>query len=122
MPAQGSSIHRAGAPLLLWVGVLLPPLAFLADLEAGYALAAPACADGAGFELLASSALAALLATGGGLLAWRVGTRRQREQPHGSDALRRGHLFLAIAGAVLAAGSVLLIVAMALARVLQGCE
>jgi hypothetical protein len=114
-------LHRAGAPLVLWIGLFLPPLAFLADLQAGYALAPAACADGAGTELLASSALAALLCVAGGALAWRAGMQRPRAHPHGSEALRRGHAFLAVAGAVLAAGSLLLVAGMALVRALRGC-
>jgi hypothetical protein len=117
----GSSIHRAGAPLALWIGIALGPLAFFADLQAGYSLAPAACADGTGYELLLSSALAALVAAAGGWLAWRVGTRREREQPHGSEALLRGHRFLAVSGAVLSAGSLLLILGMAIVRVLQSC-
>jgi hypothetical protein len=116
-----SQRHRAGAPLRLWLGLFLPPLAVLADLQAGYALAPWACADGGARELLASSALAAALALAGGALAWRSGGEWPRAHPHGSLALRRGQGFLALAGAVLAAGSLLPIAGMALVRGVQGC-
>lgn len=112
---------RAGAPLVLWMGVFLPPLLVLADLQAGYSLASRACRDGRGLELLVSSAIAAALAVAIGWAAWRVGMRRTHEQPHASESLRRGQGFLAVGSAVLTAAALLVIAGMALVRVLQPC-
>jgi hypothetical protein len=118
---ESQPLRRAGAPVALWLALAVPPLALLADLEVGYALAPRACRDGSGVELLVSSALALALTAASGVVAWRAGLRRAREEPHSSEALRRGQVFLARGGAVLAAAVALVLVAMAAVRAFQGC-
>jgi hypothetical protein len=121
MASSERFVERSGAPVVLWIALVVPPLAVLADLELGYGLAPRACADGSAAELLAVSALAVLVAAAAGVVAWRVGMRAPREEPHAAATLRGGHAFLAVSGLVLAASSCLLSLAMALVRVFARC-
>jgi hypothetical protein len=55
----------------LWTGLLLPPIAFLIDLEVAYALVPPACSSRNELPVHLVHFVCLLLALGGGLTAWR---------------------------------------------------
>ena len=61
--------RRIGA---LWTGVLLAPLAWLANLELAYLLVHPSCSRDATLPVHAVHAVCLLLALAGGLTAWRT--------------------------------------------------
>jgi hypothetical protein len=54
----------------LWVGLLIPPLAFLANLEVSYALVPTACKVGNQSMIHLVHLVFLLLALGAGLIAW----------------------------------------------------
>lgn len=56
----------------LWAGVLAGPLAWAVQLQAVYALAAPACGTGRLWPLHLTAAACLLVAAGGGWAAWRA--------------------------------------------------
>jgi hypothetical protein len=68
----------------LWAGLLLPPAAFLVNLELAYALVPVACSSGTDVFVHLVHLVCLLLALGGGLVAWRswqtVGPRWSGEQ------------------------------------------
>ena len=55
----------------LWAGLLIPPLAFLANLELSYALVPTACKAGNQSMIHLVHLVCLLLALGAGLIAWR---------------------------------------------------
>jgi TRAP-type C4-dicarboxylate transport system permease small subunit len=55
----------------LWAGLLVPPLAFLANLEISYALVPTACKAGNASMIHLVHLLCLLLALGAGLIAWK---------------------------------------------------
>lgn len=55
----------------LWIGVLLPPVAFLINLEVAYALVPTACSSGTALPVHLVHLACFFLAVGGGLVAWR---------------------------------------------------
>ena len=56
----------------LWIGLLLPPIAVLADLTIAYALVPRACATRNTLPIHLAHAGGLLLVLGGGLAAWRT--------------------------------------------------
>jgi hypothetical protein len=55
----------------LWIGLLLPPVVVLADIEIAYALVPAACSSRTALPIHLVHALAMLLVLFGGLTAWR---------------------------------------------------
>jgi hypothetical protein len=107
--------------LLAWLGVMISPLAFLVDLQLSYTLVRPLCAAGGRALIHLPGVLAlGMMATG----AWIGWTRLSRLR---DDALQvrwaeRAH-FMAVSALVLSAFFVLLVVAMAIAKVvLSPCD
>lgn len=106
--------------LLLWAAILAGPLLFLADLQTSYMLAGPACEAGARGILLPSTAVAAGLVVAAGMLAVRrLRTLPQDADPEGARVPDRNR-FLAMAGVVLSAGFLLLIVANLVPKLILG--
>jgi hypothetical protein len=56
----------------LWTGLLLPPLALLANLEIAYALVPSACSRGSTVSLHLVHVASLLLVAGAGLTAWHT--------------------------------------------------
>jgi hypothetical protein len=62
----------AGLLRSLWLGLLVPPAAFLLNLELAYALVPAACGASTVAIVHLVHVVCLLLALGGGLLAWRT--------------------------------------------------
>jgi hypothetical protein len=96
----------------LWVGLLLPPLAFLIDLEVAYALVPVACASRSQLPVHLVHLACLLLALFGSLTAWRCWKVRGASWPgQEGSPLARGR-FMAGIGVLLSALFVLVILAM----------
>jgi hypothetical protein len=66
-----TEIPDAGEVRALWAGLLLPPIAFLIDLEAAYALVPAACSSRNGLPVHLVHLVCLALALFGGITAWR---------------------------------------------------
>ena len=66
-----TGVPDAGEIQALWTGVLLPPIAFLINLEVAYALVPKACASRSTLVLHLVHAICFGLVIVGGLVAWR---------------------------------------------------
>jgi hypothetical protein len=109
--------------LTLWVGVLLPPVAWFLSQQISYVLVPWACATGRQFALLLVDLAMILLAGTGGVMAWRSWQRTS--QDHGDEAgsmLLRSR-FIALAGLLSSGIFVLAILAQAMPSfILSACE
>jgi hypothetical protein len=105
----------------LWLSLLLAPMAWLADLEASYALAAQACIASPGHRLaLYLVPLAAAFVAGlGAVLAWQVYTRTTTPAP-AAAAAEGSERFLALASVVASVFFVLIILVQTIPNVLLG--
>jgi hypothetical protein len=120
---------RGWTDRLLWIGTLVPPIAFLADLLARYTLVGPTCEAKDKLVLHLVTAAAFLVCAVPALLAWRAWRRMQAgEGERGgeggpavwrSPALSRSH-FLALAAAGLGAFCALAILANAVPGLVLG--
>jgi hypothetical protein len=108
--------------LTLWVGVLLPPVAWFLSQQISYVLVPWACATGQQFALLLVDLAMILLAGTGGVMAWRSWQRTS--QDHGDEArsmLLRSR-FMALAGLLSSGMFVLAILAQAMPSfILSAC-
>ncbi len=94
--ARAESGEGAGA-LVLWAGVLGPPIVFLTDLLVSYSMAYWACSSGKrwALDLVTLAAVALVLLCG--VTAWRLSVATRRADPgaaHPADRTR----FLAVVG------------------------
>jgi hypothetical protein len=96
---------------LLAAGMFLAPFAWGFQLITNYSLTPTACATGREWLLHLVSLAAVLAALGGTLIAWRTKTRLTSGSTEEGDAREAGRRFLALAGLVLSAFFVLVIVA-----------
>jgi hypothetical protein len=104
----------------LWTALLAGPLAWLAMLEADYALAGWACTRGRHAVLHVVTAAALSLALGGGAMAWTAWRRRRDEAEPLPTAARR---FIALMGLGLSAAFAVAIVAGAIPPlILHDCD
>jgi hypothetical protein len=116
--------HEPRRLVRLWIGVLAGPLLFLALLETNYVLTYVACERRIEWPVHAASAVAFVLVGLAGLSAWRtastVATDIESTDPGTTrDARVR---FMALGGAVLCLGFMLVIIAMEIpAVVLTPC-
>jgi hypothetical protein len=96
----------------LWIGLLLPPVAFLIDLEVAYALVPTACSSGNPLPVHLVHLACLVLAGVGGLTAWRWWRLRGATWPgEEGDPLARSR-FMAGLGLLLSGLILLVIVAM----------
>jgi hypothetical protein len=95
----------------LWIANLLGPLAALAGLEAGYALADHACPSGQAALMHLAFTAALLLALAGGVLGWREWRRwaATADTEHGGPEARSR--FLALVGVLSSAVAALALAA-----------
>jgi hypothetical protein len=91
-------------------GLLVPPLVWLAQLQANYALVSWVCSTGHRFVLVSISLLAILVSAAAGYAAWTSwpGNGRLTGEPRGVEGAR----LLSIVGVVVSAGVVVVLVAM----------
>lgn len=97
--------------LTIWTGVLGAPLVFLVHLQVGYMLVPLDCDLETRLWAHVASALGILLAAGAGLLALRTWRRRGDRWPDTSASLVSRDRFLGVVGCLLAALSVLTLIA-----------
>jgi hypothetical protein len=92
-----TSVPDAGAIRSLWTGVLLPPIAFLINLEVAYALVPKACASRNALVLHLVHAVCLGLVLLGGLTAWRCWRALGAEWPgEGGGPLARSRFLAGI--------------------------
>ena len=96
---------------MLWAGLLLAPLAFLANLEIGYALVPVACGSGTTWPLHLVNAASLAIALVGGLIAWRSWNAVGRVWPDGEAGPLGRSRFLGSMGVLLAGFCALVILA-----------
>jgi hypothetical protein len=82
-PLPGS--HEEPAPVLQWVGLMLPPAVFFAHLQLGYVLVPWACTTGQTLWVHFTGIVSIALSVIGTSAAWRTWMRAGREVP-GEDA------------------------------------
>jgi hypothetical protein len=115
MTDANTSIPDARHIRMLWTGLLLAPVAFLANLEIGYALVPAACTARSTLPLHLVNAASLALALVGGLIAWRSWNTVGRVWPNGEAGPIGRSRFLAALGVLLAAQFALVILAQWLA-------
>ena len=103
---------RRGSSLWLWAGVLIAPLAFLLNLQVNYTLTQKLCPGRRPLILHVLTLCFLLLASGGGLIAWRNWARAGREWANESEDNTVRNRFLAIIGLMISLLCVLIIVAL----------
>jgi hypothetical protein len=96
----------------LWAGLLLPPIAFLLDLETAYALVPTACSSRNELPIHLAHILCLLLTLFGGLTAWRWWRLRGATWPGEEGGALARSRFMAGLGLLLSGLFALLIVAM----------
>ena len=121
MSSEATREFKEGAgPGLLWAGVLVGPLAALAQLQANYALVLWVCGTGRAWSLHAVSLAALLVAAGAGLLSWRNWQKAGADwEDRGPGVLPRSR-FMAAVGMMASAHSALVIIAQWLAVFIYG--
>jgi hypothetical protein len=95
----------------LWIGLLLPPVVVLADIEIAYALVPAACSSRNALALHLVHGIALLLVLAGGLTAWRNWRVVGREWPDSEGGPLARSRFLSGVGVSLSALCVLVILA-----------
>jgi hypothetical protein len=104
-----TSVPDAGAIRALWTGVLLPPIAFLINLEVAYALVPKACASRNTLVLHLVHLVCLGLVLLGGLIAWHCWKVTGAEWPgEGGGPLARSRFMAGIG--VLMSGFVALVI------------
>jgi hypothetical protein len=94
--------------VLLWLGVLGPPLIYLFDLQASYTLANRACRSGSHLLYAGTTFIAAVLVVGLGLLSWSYLQALASANPEGASEPDRNR-FLAMGGVAFSAFFLLII-------------
>ena len=78
-PLPGSKVEPA--PVLEWVGLLLPAATFLAHLQIGYVLVPWACSTHQDIWVHVAGVLSVVLSLIGNAAAWRAWMRAGKEEP-----------------------------------------
>lgn len=94
----------------LWIGALLPPVAFLINLEVAYALVPTACSSGTALPVHLVHLACLSLAIGGGLVAWRRWVAEGKLWPGEEGGASARSRFMAGVGVLLSGLFVLVIV------------
>lgn len=117
-PLPGSKVEPA--PVLEWIGLLLPAATFFAHLQIGYVLVPFACSTRSDVWVHVAAALSVLLSLIGNLAAWRAWTRAGREVPgEGPGSMPRTR-FLGAVGLGMGAIFTLILVAQWIAALFIG--
>lgn len=107
----------------LWFTVLAGPVVWFASLLAGFAIAPRACAHGARPLLLGVMAIALIVTASAGWLAWRLWRQSGVEMPGESGGTVTQHRGLGLAGVLMSALFVVVILAQQVPNLmLGGCE
>jgi uncharacterized protein YqgC (DUF456 family) len=77
---ENDNQNSAGGEAWLWIGLLLPPIAWALQMQINYWMVRGACARGSSVRLLAVSLIALLLVGVAAFSAW-LGRRRFRADP-----------------------------------------
>jgi hypothetical protein len=111
------------ALLTLWIGVLLPPVAWFLSQQISYALVPWACATGRQFVLPLVTLAMLLPATISGAMAWRSWRRTGSSRPDEAGSVQAHSRFMALAGLLMSGMFVLAILAQSVPSfVLSACE
>jgi hypothetical protein len=82
----------------LWTGILAGPVAWLLQMQTGFALVPWACATGHVFVLHLVTLAGLLIAAAGALVAWRDWRRFGKEWPKGKGGRQMRRRFMAVLG------------------------
>lgn len=82
----------------LWTGLLLPPVAVMANLEIAYALVPGACSARNELPVHLVHLICLLLAIGGGLISWRRWSAMGRQWPGEEGGFAATARLLAVSG------------------------
>ena len=106
----------------LWYAILVPPLAFAADLVLGYALVQHACSTGHFYVLHVLTIIALALTVSAALIGWREYNRIPKADDEGGSPFDRAH-FMAIAAMIWSAAFIIIILANGVPRmILSPCD
>ena len=109
--------------LALWTGMLAGPIAWLLQMELGYALVPWACATGHIVVLHIVTLGGLLIAAAGALVAWREWRRSGREWPKGAGGPQMRSRFMAVLGLLTSVMFFLVILAQGLPSfILSPCQ
>ena len=106
--------------VVLWTGLLLAPLAFLANLEVGYAFVTRSCGRGDQLLIHLTHLACLLLSLAGTWAAWRVWQAEGREWPGAAGGVVGRTRFMAGLGLLTGAMFTLVIVAQWIPGLLLG--
>jgi hypothetical protein len=106
-----TDVPDKGTIRALWTGVLLPPVAFLVNLEVAYALVPAACGARTTIAVHLVHAVSLTLAILGGVVAWRTWQRSGAIWPGGEGGRISRTQFTAGLGALMALLFTIVIVA-----------
>jgi hypothetical protein len=108
---QRTEIPDAGIIRALWIGLLVPPVAFLLNLELAYALVPAACSSKTGLIVHLVHLACLLLDLSGGFVAWRVWRSAGAEWPGDAGGKSARSRFMAGSGVIGSALFALVIIA-----------
>lgn len=94
---------RTRGHVLLWLGMLIAPLAFLTHLEINYALVTQLCQSTHKFTLPLVTILFLLISAGGGLIAWRNWKAAGHKWPVDAGSVMERSRFMAVVGLLISA-------------------
>lgn len=100
--AEGEFARTKGQALL-WLGVLIAPLAFLTHLEINYALVTRLCQSTHKLTLPLVTILFLLIAALGGFIAWRNWVAAGRKWPGEAGSIMERSRFMAVVGLLISA-------------------
>ena len=120
--AEMAEVNRGSGIASQVFGVVLPPLAFGADLIISYSLVQHACSTGHHYILHVVTLIALIVALFSGFLSWRQYLLAREANDEGGSPLDRAH-FLALMGMLTSLAFTVAIIANAVPRwVLHPCD
>lgn len=123
MAEADREFRRWGEVLMLWAGVLVAPVAWILQMQAGYLLVQQSCMSGHNLSLHVVTAVALLLAALGGFIAWRNWEQAGGTWPDEEAGPTPRSRFMGAMGLLLSAMFFLVIVAQGVASfVLHPCQ
>jgi hypothetical protein len=117
-PLPGSKVEPA--PVLEWVGLLLPAATFFAHLQIGYVLIPYACTTHQDIWVHVVGILAVVLSLAGNMAAWRTWMRAGREVPGEGPGTMAHTRFLGAVGLGMGAIFTLILIAQWIAGLFIG--
>lgn len=119
MSSHVADVHfrKPGPRFGLWYGILVAPLAWMADQQISYSLVAHSCSTGHHYLMITISAISFLIALSGALLAW-VNLSRTREATLDGGHVADRSRFMSLLGIAASLGWAMVIIAMAIPRIM----